>query len=106
MKSLKVSVFLFCLGLISLVSSPAFSQKASLGIFEGHGDIGKDVKPGSAMYNPKTQEYEMSGSGYNIWFDHDEFYYMWKKMKGDFILYTLARFVGKGVDPNCKVGWM
>jgi len=107
MKRLKLSVFFFCIiGLIAFISSPAFSQKESLGIFEGHGDIGKNVKPGSAVYNPQTQEYEMSGSGYNIWFDHDEFHYMWKKMKGDFILYTRARFVGKGVDPHRKVGWM
>jgi len=106
MKRLKLSVFFFCVGLIAFISSPAFSQSKTLGIFEGHGDIGKDVKPGSAVYNPKTQEYEMSGSGYNIWFDHDEFHYMWKKMKGDFILYTRARFVGKGVDPHRKVGWM
>jgi Tol biopolymer transport system component len=85
---------------------PAFSQNRAIGIFEGHGDIGKDVKPGSAVFNEETQEYELSGSGYNIWFDHDEFHFMWKKMEGDFILYTRARFVGEGVEPHRKVGWM
>ncbi|GLU55274.1 TolB family protein [Dyadobacter frigoris] len=101
MKSLKFIIFLFCLGL-----NPAFSQKEALGVFDGHGDIGKDVEPGSAVYNAKTREYEMSGSGYNIWLDHDEFHFLWKKMKGDFIVYTRARFIGKGVDPHRKVGWM
>lgn len=106
MKSLKLSVLLFCLGLIASLSNPAFSQKKSVGIFDGHGDIGTGVKPGSAVYNAQTREYAMSGSGYNIWLDHDEFHFLWKKMKGDFILYTRARFIGKGVDPHRKVGWM
>jgi TolB protein len=106
MKSLKLSVLLFCLGLIASLSNPAFSQKKSVGIFDGHGDIGTGVKPGSAVYNAQTREYAMSGSGYNIWLDHDEFHFLWKKMKGDFILYTRARFIGKGVDLHRKVGWM
>ncbi|RDC65854.1 TolB family protein [Adhaeribacter pallidiroseus] len=106
MKSLKLSVLLFFLGLIALTSHSVFAQKKSIGIFDGHGDIGKGVKPGSAVYNAQTQEYAMSGSGYNIWADHDEFHFLWKKMKGDFILYTRARFIGKGVDPHRKVGWM
>jgi len=97
--------YLLCLGLV-MISGAAFSQKGTLGVFDGHGDIGKDVKPGSALYNTKTQEYEMSGSGYNIWFDHDEFHFLWKKIKGDFIVYARARFVGTGTDPHRKVGWM
>ncbi|HMG10697.1 MAG TPA: hypothetical protein VK609_19430, partial [Mucilaginibacter sp.] len=42
-----------------------------------------------------------------IWFDHDEFHYVYKKIKGDFILYTRAEFVGwNGVEQHRKVGWM
>src|SRR5919202_3747079 len=89
-----------------LVSNPSQAQNQSVGIFDGHGDIGSVLKPGSATYNPKTRQYEMAGSGYNVWFDHDEFHFMWKRMKGDFILYTRASFIGKGVDPHRKVGWM
>ncbi|WP_057940555.1 TolB family protein [Algoriphagus resistens] len=106
MKRLKLSVFSFCLLLAALISSPAFSQNKSLGIFDGHGDIGTDVKPGSAVYDSITQQYQISGAGYNIWLDHDEFHFLWKKMEGDFILYTRAKFVGEGVDPHRKVGWM
>jgi TolB protein len=106
MKNLTLKAFWFCLALLAMSSPPAFSQKKSLGIFDGHGDIGTGVKPGAAVYNAQTQEYAMSGSGYNIWGDHDEFHFLWKKMKGDFILYTRARFIGKGVDPHRKVGWM
>ena len=84
----------------------AFSQQ-NIGIFEGHSDIGTNVKPGSATYIPQNDQYVISGAGYNIWFDHDEFHYVYKRMKGDFILYTRAELVGfKGVDPHRKVGWM
>ena len=82
-------------------------QAHELGIFEGHTDVGEKVKPGSAVYIPATGQYVISGAGYNIWADHDEFQYVWKKMKGDFILHTRAEFVGpKGVEEHRKVGWM
>jgi Tol biopolymer transport system component len=85
---------------------PAFSQE-KLGIFDSQADIGTNVKAGSGIYIPQTDQYVVSGSGYNIWFDHDEFHYVYKKMKGDFILYTRAELVGwQGVDPHRKVGWM
>lgn len=77
-----------------------------LGIFDGHGDVGTNVKPGSAVFVQATGQYVISGSGYNIWGDHDEFQYVWKKMKGDFILYTRAEFLGSWVDYHRKIGWM
>lgn len=99
------SILLLCTAFFLCSIQTSFSQK-NVGMFEGHGDIGQNVKPGSASYNAKTGTYEISGSGYNVWFDHDEFHYVWKKMKGDFLLYTRAAFIGKGVDPHRKVGWM
>jgi hypothetical protein len=105
---LKKKLYLILSLLIScaILSTSAYSQKTAVGIFDGHGDIGKVLKPGSTAYNAKAKQYELSGSGYNVWFDHDEFHYAWKRMNGDFIVYTRARFVGKGVDPHRKVGWM
>ena len=91
--------------LLSLFVYPVFSQQ-KVGIFDGHGDIGTNVKPGMATYIPETGQYVISGSGYNIWADHDEFQFVWKKMKGDFILYTRAEFLGSWVDYHRKVGWM
>ena len=106
MKKLALPTLLVGISLLTILHYPAFSQQEPVGIFEGHSDIGDVQKPGSATYNPETQEYEVSGAGYNIWFDHDEFHFVWKRMTGDFILYTRARFVGEGVDPHRKVGWM
>ncbi len=89
---------------IILISQFAFSQ--NIGIFDGHGDVGTNVKPGSATFIPSAGQYVISGAGYNVWGDHDEFQYVWKKMKGDFILYTRAEFLGNWVNYHRKVGWM
>lgn len=92
-----------------LVSALFFTLSAAaqpVGIFENHGDVGTGVKPGSATFIPETGQYVISGAGYNVWADHDEFQYVWKKMKGDFILYTRAEFLGTWVDYHRKVGWM
>ncbi|WP_162054309.1 PD40 domain-containing protein [Pontibacter pamirensis] len=106
MKHTTWGTLLFCVGLLVTLSFSAFSQQQQIGVFEGSTDIGQVRKPGSATYKPSTQQYEVAGSGYNIWFDKDEFHYLWKRMSGDFILYTRAKFVGEGVDPHRKVGWM
>lgn len=97
----------FSFFLLLLIFTDSFSQKADLGIFDGNGDVGENVKPGSAVFIPATRQYVISGAGYNVWADHDEFQFLWKKMKGDFIVHSRAEFVGpKGVDPHRKVGWM
>ncbi|MBD2752112.1 TolB family protein [Spirosoma validum] len=106
MKTSPTLILAYLVGFLFIGSADSLAQKLSLGVFEDHGDIGNVLKKGSASYNPKTREYNLSGSGYNIWFDHDEFHFLHKRMKGDFILYTRAALVGKGVDPHRKVGWM
>jgi TolB protein len=92
---------------LSLFVTLTGTAQEKLGIFDEHSDVGENVKPGSAVYIPSTDQYVISGAGYNVWFDHDEFHFAWKKMKGDFILHTRAEFVGaKGVEEHRKVGWM
>jgi TolB protein len=98
---LAYAMFLFDL----IAVKPASAQNA-VGIFESYGNVGTGVKPGSATYIPETGQYVISGAGYNIWGDHDEFQYVWKKMKGDFILYTRADFLGAWVNYHRKVAWM
>ena len=62
---------------------PAFSQQHSLGMFEGNADVGTVKRPGSATYDAEKQEYVVAGAGYNMWFDHDEFHVLWKRLRGD-----------------------
>ena len=74
-------------------------------MFEKHGDIGAVRKPGSITYNSNKQEYVIEGSGTNMWGGQDEFHFVWKRMKGNFILTTKAQFIGKGVEDHRKIGW-
>ena len=99
-------IYLQSLLLILIVLVAQHSHAQAIGIFDGNTDIGVNVKPGSATFIPQTQQYVISGAGYNIWGDHDEFQFVWKKMKGDFILYAQAEFLGSWVDYHRKVGWM
>ncbi len=77
-----------------------------VGIFEDHSDVGKPKIAGSTVYDNNTQTYTLKGGGYNIWFERDEFQYAYEKIKGDFILTANFAFIGKGVDPHRKIGWM
>jgi Tol biopolymer transport system component/regulation of enolase protein 1 (concanavalin A-like superfamily) len=85
---------------------PASCQYSTLGLFENHSDIGTVRKPGSLSYDAEKQEYVIEGSGNNMWADHDEFHFVWKRMKGNFILTTKAQFIGKGVEEHRKIGWI
>ncbi len=84
----------------------SFGQNESTGIFQNETDVGDPALKGSSTYNASLQEYVIKGSGYNIWFNRDEFHYLYNKIEGDFILTANFEFIGKGVDPHRKIGWM
>jgi len=90
--------------LLIMVSSIAFAQ--NVGIFQNSGDVGNPANKGASSYDMDNQVYSLKGSGYNIWFNRDEFQYLYNSVKGDFILTANVAFVGKGVDPHRKVGLM
>ena len=95
-------IFLF---LSALIYNMAEAQSTA-GIFENHKDIGNPKLQGNIQFNEADQSYRIKGGGYNIWFARDEFYYAFNKIKGDFILTANFKFVGNGVDPHRKIGWM
>lgn len=90
--------------LFSLVSATIFSQGA--GIFKSNTDVGNPKNHGSAKYNTADQSYILRGSGYNIWFERDEFHYLYNKISGNFILTANFKMQGKGVSNHRKTGWM
>jgi len=92
--------------LISSGVSAAVAQDGPLGQFDGHGDVGSPAISGAASYDAANQAYTMTGSGINMWSTNDQFHFLWKKMKGDFILRARVEFIGKGVEEHRKVGWM
>lgn len=69
-------------------------------------NIGNPALKGSFDYNKKTQVYQLKGAGYNIWNERDEFFYLSKPAKGDYIFSANMSFVGEGVDPHRKAGLM
>jgi TolB protein len=97
---------ILALMLASTLLTSTLAGNVPVGIFENHTDVGKPKNAGTVLYNENTQTYTLKGSGYNIWFERDEFHYAYNKIKGDFILTANFEFVGKGVDPHRKIGWM
>ena len=79
-----------------------------VGIFDDHADIGNPKLKGDASYDEKTQTYNLAGGGYNIWFNRDEFHFIYKKISGDFILTADFDFTGDtvGAAGHRKIGWM
>ncbi|KPK43232.1 MAG: biopolymer transporter TolR [Phycisphaerae bacterium SG8_4] len=83
-----------------------FAKDSNLGGFDAHNDVGRVQRPGSVRYDTESEQYLIEGSGTNMWFGQDEFHFLWKRLKGDFILRARVKFVGQGVEPHRKTGWM
>jgi hypothetical protein len=75
---------------------------AKLGAFEGHGNVGTVLHPGSAKYDEAARAYTVSGSGANMWAARDAFHFVWKKTSGDVSLTADVAFVGKGGNAHRK----
>lgn len=82
------------------------NSQETIGIFDNHTDIGKCKTKGFAFYTQEDQVYTIGGSGKNMWFNEDQFHYLWRSIQGDFILRAEIEFLGKGTDPHRKVGWI
>lgn len=80
------------------VPPPADFHRASrnfetpIGMFEGQSDIGAALVPGSASYDAASGRYSITSAGYNIWYQRDEFRFLWKKTSGDVSLSAEASF--------------
>jgi Tol biopolymer transport system component len=81
------------------IAAPADS---TVGVFDGHGDIGHVLGRGSVEYDTVKKSYHISGSGENMWFTSDAFQFVWKKMSGDVSLTADIRWIGTGGNPHRK----
>ena len=98
-----LATFLVC----NFIFPDLVSAQKKIGLFDAQADVGKVLHKGTAVYNPKTKDYTIEGSGYNIWGTHDEFHFLYKKMKGNFILKTNCAFLSKqGKVDDRKICWM
>ena len=94
------------LSILLLTGYLSMAQINPVGIFKNEADIGNPKIKGATVFNAYTQTYSIRGGGYNIWFNRDEFHYLYNKIKGDFILTANVKMVGVGKDPHRKIGWM
>jgi TolB protein len=92
--------------LVLILISFAMTLNAQTGQFKNSTDVGNPSQKGSSAYNSTEQYYTLRGGGYNIWFERDEFHYLYNEIKGDFILTANFKFEGEGNDPHRKTGWM
>jgi hypothetical protein len=60
--------------------------------------VGAALVSGSSSYNSKTKEYTITSAGYNIWYNRDEFHYLWKKMSGDISFAADVKFIAEGYN--------
>ena len=88
------------------VGQPPLGINGKYGVFDQQINIGEPSISGTVTYHPETQEYTLEGSGTNMWANTDEFQYLYKSIQGDFILRAQVGFVGEGVDPHRKIGWI
>ena len=84
----------------AIMLSPA--MVAQPGIFEGHGDVGTVLHPGSVEYDAAQKTYRITASGENIWGTADALHFVWKKVSGDVSLTAEVAFTTTTGDPHKK----
>lgn len=89
-------LILFALGLGMRFQTPAFGQEArwALGLFENHADVGENLRPGAAEFDPSRKSYRITGGGWDMWDKADAFHYLWRRVSGDVALTAEVEFIG------------
>ena len=97
---MKLAVFLFALAVTA--------QAPAQGVFQDHTDVGSPKYIGTTKYDSSDQSYHLRGAGYNVWFNHDECQFVYRKIGGDFMVTADFAFTGDtaGANNHRKVGWM
>ena len=82
--------------------APAPELSSTVGIFEGHGDVGTVLHAGTSEYDSSKRSYTLTGSGENMWSDSDNFQFARKKWSGDVALTADISLVGHGGSAHRK----
>jgi TolB protein len=97
---------LFVLLMMFQIHAVCGQQLAPVGTFDHHEDVGNPTLKGSVVYSPEEQTYTVTAAGANMWAKADQFHFLWKKIKGDFIIQATVKFIGQGTDNHRKIGIM
>lgn len=91
--------------LASLLAASVSAQTGGIGAFTTSSDVGAPPLKGSAVFDPATREYKVTGSGADIWAKADQFHYLWREMSGDFTVSATTTFLTDG-NPHRKASIM
>jgi Tol biopolymer transport system component len=94
--------FVMAASIMASMALGSCNSEPDLGIFTGSGDIGEVGQKGSVEFNPSDSSYTLSGSGTNMWFDSDQFHFVWKQVSGDVTIEADIAWIGEGVDAHRK----
>jgi TolB protein len=86
-----------------LLSDFVYAQQPK---FTGQTNVGNVKIPGSVRYDSTKGIYIITGNGTNMWFNEDDFFYVWDKIEGDFQMTTDVTWVGESKQPHRKGGWV
>src|SRR5215207_3442100 len=86
-------------------AAAAATAQTPAGEFEGQTDVGGARRVAPARFDARAGAYTVEGSGANMWGARDEFHFVWRRMRGDFILTARAAFKGRGKEAHRKLGW-
>src|SRR2546430_12434605 len=64
---------------LAVAAARAPAQQTALGLFHGQTDVGQVTKRGSVTYDAVRERYTIAGSGANMWFDRDDFHFVWRR---------------------------
>lgn len=92
----------YVVAILILVVAVSWNPTAEPGVFENSEDIGPVKNKGSVIYDEENDSYTVSGAGSNMWFDKDEFHFVWKKMTGDFSMAADIEWLSTNGDPHKK----
>ena len=92
-------------GIAIFILLQLFACTSKTGVFDGVTDVGDPKLKGSILYEKDADMYTLTGAGENIWANTDEFFFVWKKMTGDFSMSTKLKFEGVNTEHR-KIGIM
>lgn len=90
--------------LVAQAPAPVSPQNSAgpIGIFEAQSDIGSVSPAGTGTYDAAGGSYLLASSGQNIWAEHDDFHYLWKRVSGDFAITADIHFSDKSGPEHKK----
>lgn len=98
-------LYTFLLSMSLLTFSHDSNSQGMFDRFSGI-SVGDPKLTGSTDFDEHSQVFTLKGAGANMWFERDECWFEYTKIKGDFILSANVEFVGEGVNAHRKMGIM